>query len=700
MKEPMTSNKTKRSSTPELLAPAGQEESFLAALENGADAVYLGLKSMSARASAVNFSLDELAALLPVARKRGVRVHVAFNSVMTASEIPQTLDTLQSLSDLGVDALIVADPGVFFLCRRFFPQLKLHASTLMTLHNHAGVQQLNRMGANRVVLARELTLEEIDEISRKTTADIEVFVHGALCFSYSGLCLASSFRGGRSGLRGQCVQPCRLKFRQGRKEGFFLSCNDLCALPLLPRLKKMRVASLKIEGRMKDADYLAVVVRAYRMVLDAQGKDEAAALDEAQRLLSRSPSRRLTLGFLDREAHNEVLSPHRSGSSGLWVGTVKKIEGQDALVALRHELRVGDRLRPESGEGKEKQAFTVSRLRNVRGDSLSEGASGKTVLLDMKIPLRPDERLFKIGARATSSSRPRGTEALKPSRLLSYRKSFAVREDVWEDWPRLGMDPRRAEETLILKVASEADAASAFQSPAHWVMLTASRQNLERYAKRRLHPAQRNRLMWSLPPLMTEKDVVYYRAAVQWMTDRGFNSWEVNDWGHLDLFHGVPAAVLIAGYRFNIRNGAAQACLADAGCRWGVFSLEITSQELSILGQGPFSLLPIVTVYGWPPLFTSRLMPGLLEGKPFFTPKKDAYFYKKTAHHSLIYADHPVSWFEQIPALRNMGYRCFLIDLSDGPLDQGREMSRLLSGYKRNRADAPFSLFNYERQPL
>ncbi len=699
MKDPMTSQTKQSNSKPELLAPAGQEESFLAALENGADAVYLGLKTMSARASAVNFSLDELAALLPVAHRRGARVHVAFNSVMTASEIPRTLDTLQALSDLGIDALIVADPGVFFLCRCLFPKLKLHASTLMTLHNHAGVQQLSRMGAGRVVLARELTLEEIEEIAQKTTVDLEVFVHGALCFSYSGLCLASSFRGGRSGLRGQCVQPCRLRLRQGRKEGFFLSCNDLCALPMLPRFKKMRIASLKIEGRMKDADYMAVVVRAYRMVLDAEGKDEAAALEEAQRLLSHSPSRKLTLGFLDKEAHKDVLSPHRSGSSGLWVGTVKKVEGQDALVTLRHELKVGDRLRPESKEGKERQAFTVSRLRSDQGKSLTEEAAGKSVLLSTNIPLSPNERLFKIGAKA-SSSHPIGLKTLKASRSLNYRKSFSTRDDLWEDWPLLQADPRRAEDTLILKVATEADASAAFQSPAHWVMLAASRRNLERYAKRRLHPAQKDRLMWSLPPLMTEKDVAYYRAAVQWMTDRGFRSWEVNDWGHLDLFHGLKSAVLIAGYRFNIRSGAAQACLADAGCRWGVFSLEITSQELSIMGQGPFSLLPIVTVYCRPPLFTSRLMPGLLEDKPFFTPKKDVYFYKKDAHHSLIYADHPVNWFEQIPALKVMGYRCFLLDLSDGPTNQGGEMSRLLSGYKRNRADAPYSLFNYERKPL
>lgn len=697
MKDSMI-NQKKKMRKPELLAPAGQLESFWAALENGADAIYLGLKHMSARATATNFSLEEVAAILPIARERHVRLHVAFNSAMTAPELPSTLDALQALSDLGVDALIVHDPGVFFLCRHLFPDLNLHGSTLMAVHNHAGANQLEHMGAKRVVLARELQLDEIEEIARRTRADLEVFIHGALCFSYSGLCLASSYRGGRSGLRGQCVQPCRLKFRQGRKDGFYLSCNDLCALPFIPRLKRMPIASLKIEGRMKDAEYIAQVVRAYRMVLDAEEKEEANAVQEAQRLLALSPSRKLTSGFLEKDALKEVLSPHRSGSSGLWVGTVREVRGEEALVLLRHHVKVGDRLRPESEEGKEKGAFTVSRLATSQGKALSEGRGGNLVLMAAKVPLRATERLFKIGSKdAPRAQRPMEGRRVPPP--VPFRKTFAPREELWENWPQAGTNPRKGEETLIVKVASEADAAKGFQSPAQWVMVTASRRNLERYARQRLHPAQKKRLIWSLPPLMTEKDVDYYRAAVRWLTQRGFISWEVNNWGHLDFFRDVKSVALMAGYPFNMRNVAAQACLARAGCRWGVLSLEITREELSLLGNGPFSLMPVVTVYCWPPLFTSRLFPPMNEERPFFTPRKDKYFYRKTAHHSFIYADRPISWFEKLPALKAMGYRTFLLDLSDGPLAQGGEMSRLLSGYKRNRSDAPYSIFNYDRDP-
>ena len=214
------------------------------------------------------------------------------------------------------------------------------------------------MGASRVVLARELSLEEIEKICQATKAELEIFIHGALCYSYSGLCLTSSFRGGRSGLSGECVQPCRLKFRQGNKEGFFLSCNDLCALSLIPRLKRLRIAAFKIEGRMKPAAWVADVVKAYRLVLDAESAvEEQQALIKAQELIAQAPSRRLSSGHFDQAGADRILAPHRSGSSGAWSATVKSVLENRALIDLRYPIAKGDRLRPESSTGREQEAF-------------------------------------------------------------------------------------------------------------------------------------------------------------------------------------------------------------------------------------------------------------------------------------------------------------------------------------------------------
>ncbi len=690
---------SKVSRLPELLAPAGHVEAFHAALESGADAVYLGLKQLSARASATNFSLEELSTLVPYAHKRNVSVYVALNSVMAAPQFPAIMDSIQSMADIHVDALIVQDAGIFYLVRKFFPHLKLHASTLMAIHNSAGVHQLEKMGAERVVLARELSLDEIRQISVSTRAELEIFVHGALCYSYSGLCLASSYRGGHGGLQGRCVQPCRLRFKQGRKEGFFLSCNDVCALPLVPELKKLRIASFKIEGRMKGADYIGQVVKAYRLVLDAPPERQKDALAEAQQYLLQSPSRRLTTGFFDKNFNAEILTPHRSGSSGLWVGTVKTVQDNKAAVLLRHDLELGDRVRPESSEGKEKRAFSVREIFAQNGSPLKNARSGERVLLPMQSDLLPGERLFKVGSR--SQSIPGLWQKIRNEipENVPFHKKFNERERIFEDWPVMQFNPRRAEETVILKIGSVGNLSEAFQSPAGWVMLTATRANLEKMARQRLIPAQKQRFVWSLPVLLSEKDIEYYRPAVRWFCDKGFSSWEINNWAHLDLFEGRRNLNLFAGSRFNIRNLAAMAALGEAGCQWTELSIEITREELQLLSHGPFSTLPIVTLYSWPPLFTSRLSPKLQEDKPLLSPRKDIYSFRKKGPHSFIYAEKPMNWFGQIPVLQSYGFRYFLIDLSEGPHNQAKELERLFSGFKRCRADEPFSLFNFERKP-
>jgi U32 family peptidase len=683
----------------ELLAPVGHIESFFAALENGANAVYLGLKQLSARASATNFSLSELASLVPFAHGRSISVYVALNSLITAPEFPGVLDLLQSLADLRVDGIIVQDPGVFYLVRRFFPQVKLHASTLMTVHNHAGVNQLERMGASRIVLARELNMNEIEKIAASTRAQLEVFVHGALCYSYSGLCLASSYRGGHSGLQGRCVQPCRLRFRQGKKEGFYLSCGDLCGLPLLPRLKQLRLAAFKLEGRMKSADYIAQVVKAYRLVLDAAPAREAEAVAQAQEWLLQSPSRRLTLGFLSPDPSREVLAPHRSGSSGLWAGTVKTVQARGILVALRHDVHPGDRLRPESLAGKEKETFTVSEIATPDGIPLEVGRAGEVVYLAGKAGVDAEERLFRIGSGLRSASGLWRTVRKEASETRRFRKSFPGLKGLWEDWPVSSVNLSRVAETLILKIGRAQELTRGFQSPADWVVLTATRDNLERIARQRLIPAQKNRLIWSLPLLLAEKELDYYRLALDWYLDKGFRTWEVNNWGHFDLFKDREKLNLIAGCRFNARNTASLAALAQTGCQWSVLSLEITRQELRSIVASPLASIPVISVYAWPPLFTSRLIPKLYEEKPFRTARKEEYFFRKRGAHSLIYADRPVNWLGEVPFLRSLGYRFFMLDLSEGPSDECHDIERILSGFKRLRADEPYSLFNLDRRP-
>lgn len=257
----------------ELLAPAGSPEALQAAVENGADAVYLGGRSFSARASAVNFDDAEMRAALDYCHVRGVKVYVTVNTLLNDNEIDQALKYLTQLYEWGADAVIVQDVGLAYAARQVISGLELHASTQMTVQSAADIQAVEELGFSRVVLARELSIDEIAEIKRRSRLELEVFVHGAICICYSGQCLMSSLIGGRSGNRGQCAQPCRLPYKvhglpKKQAGPYVLSPRDMKLLELLPELRAAGVSSLKIEGRLKRPDYVAVVVRTYRAALD------------------------------------------------------------------------------------------------------------------------------------------------------------------------------------------------------------------------------------------------------------------------------------------------------------------------------------------------------------------------------------------------------------------------------------------------
>ncbi|MBQ7330707.1 MAG: U32 family peptidase [Oscillospiraceae bacterium] len=253
----------------ELLAPAGSMEALRAAVQNGADAVYLGVGTFNARQGAKNFTLQTLAEAVKYCRVRGVAVHLTLNTLVSDKELPELSNTIRQAALCGVDAFIVQDLGVAQLCQQIAPSVSIHGSTQMTVHSLDGVLFCAAMGMSRVVLSRELSREEIRYITANSPIEIEVFGHGALCMSYSGQCYLSCAIGGRSGNRGRCAQPCRQSYGYGRWDKQYpLSLKDNCLIPYLQELEEMGIASLKLEGRMKRPEYVAAVTGVYRQALD------------------------------------------------------------------------------------------------------------------------------------------------------------------------------------------------------------------------------------------------------------------------------------------------------------------------------------------------------------------------------------------------------------------------------------------------
>lgn len=281
----------------ELLAPAGNAECLVAAVQSGADAVYLSGKNFGARSFADNFDNAGLEKAADYCHLRNVRIHVTVNTLVSDAELGEIKDYIVFLNKIGVDAVIVQDLGIADVIKSISPELPVHASTQMTVHSSGGVRFAESLGMSRVVLSRELSLSEIKKISEETSAELEVFGHGALCMCYSGQCLMSSIIGGRSGNRGKCAQPCRLPYKVngGNKKAFFMSLKDLCSLSHIRELEDAGVASLKIEGRMKGAAYVAAVVQVYRKYTENPQKVQSEDLELLDSIFNRGG---LTDGYL------------------------------------------------------------------------------------------------------------------------------------------------------------------------------------------------------------------------------------------------------------------------------------------------------------------------------------------------------------------------------------------------------------------
>ncbi|RQW80716.1 MAG: U32 family peptidase [Methanothrix sp.] len=354
---------------PELLAPAGSPEALRAAVAAGADAVYLSGKRFGARKFAANFDDAALKDAIDFAHLRGVKVYVTVNTLVREEELADVACYLIRLYEMGADAILVQDLGTASLARRLVPELELHASTQATIHNREGIAWAARNGFKRVVLAREVTLEEIKKMKRKQETEtedlqvgLEAFVHGALCYSYSGQCLLSSAIGGRSGNRGMCAQPCRKPYilQKGEKddygrprgleavplkEKFLISTRDLSVYRQLDKIARSPLDSLKIEGRMKSAEYVAIVVGIYRKALDAIARGSWTPSAEDERDLALVFNRDFTDGYL-LEA-KDVMGRQMSDNRGVLIGSVTASDGQRGEAAVR----LSGTLCPEQGDG-------------------------------------------------------------------------------------------------------------------------------------------------------------------------------------------------------------------------------------------------------------------------------------------------------------------------------------------------------------
>lgn len=385
-----------------MLAPAGSYEALVAAVNNGADAVYLGLGALNARRGAANFDLESLAEGARFAHLRSARVYLTANVVVLPDEMPQALEMVDAAWAAGIDAVIVQDLGLLRVLHETLPHVRLHASTQIDAMNPESVRVLSSLGVSRVTLARELPLAGIAACAGPGI-EVEAFVHGALCYCYSGQCLTSSMVGRRSANRGMCAQPCRLPYDLVAPDGtvadtpgrYLLSPKDVAGIAHLPQLIEAGVAALKIEGRMKSPEYVAIVTGVYRAALDrAVSAPESFAVTSAEwDLLDEAFSRGFTDGYLTGARGAELMSYSRPNNRGVLMGRVASTRSGHAVIDLDRALSPGDTLEVWTRTGRFAQPAGPL---TVGGRGVPVASSGEPVEIPVQQPVSPGDRVFRV----------------------------------------------------------------------------------------------------------------------------------------------------------------------------------------------------------------------------------------------------------------------------------------------------------------
>lgn len=549
----------RKSVLPELLAPAGDMQCLYAAVEGGADAVYVGGRSFGARAYAKNFDIDELSRAVVYCHLHGVKLYVTVNTLIYDKEMRELSDFAAELWRIGVDAVIVCDLGAIREIRRRVPSLPIHASTQMSVHNTYGADAVAELGCERVVIARELSLENIASITEKSSIETEVFLHGALCVCHSGQCLMSSLVGGRSGNRGECAQPCRLPYNKGKH---VLSLSDLSLANHIKELIDSGVASLKIEGRMKSPEYVYTVTSIYRRLLDERREANKAEHERLRRVFSRG---NFTDGYFKGDKFSKMTGVRSDEDKQL---TRELLEAEFLPIRIKVSAKVKIKL----GEPSEMTLIGNEKTVTVFGKAAEPAKSAPLCAYDVK------ERLSKMGATFLSLS---GEDIeltlddgvnIPPSMLNALRRDAAA---AFESYERVGNVSEYSEENLTREWGNPMKTAQVF-----------SEKTVSEFAKSGAadffdivflpieHFAN-----WAegvaIPGVVTDSETDGIMKLLKSAKDNGAKYALVGNIGHIE-FARLAGLVPIGDFRLNITNRYAARQIFEMGIKHGILSPELT----------------------------------------------------------------------------------------------------------------------------
>lgn len=673
----------------ELLAPAGNMESLDAAIGEGADAVYLGLKSFNARLRTTNFAWNQFGATIDALHKQNKKIYVTVNTVCEERETERLYRFLSYLNEMKPDGLIVQDYAVMRLAQEFFPNLELHASTQMNVESAHGVRLLQNAGVKRVVLARELGLDEIRKIKNETGADLEVFVHGALCVSESGLCLFSSFLGGKSANRGMCAQACRRYYTAevpgGIKQGYYFSPCDLQLIEQIPDLIEAGVNSFKIEGRMKSAEYVGSVVAAYRYVIDHYKEDKKGAIAAGKRMLASDFARSKTsywYGFNSLEegidnAATKILNPDQAGGTGIYLGKIASLKpAPKELVEAINQSRVptdepplrlqmanlkGGSYDPDPGDSirihkKDDTGRVSHKIRSVEVED-----DGKR-WIDIPAGYSVGDSVYLLQIKSSSKRYSRVVTA----DLSKYRK-----QPKDELLPILDLTPVAQKELqyfpdgVYVQVSSIADVFIVQGlNPVRLILEYNSETSYDLLNHKTVLPFSKKQLYISLDPFCSALQEDKLKEELSTLIEDGYTNFVVNNLAHIQMLKKKNVNMIAGPYLYTF-NRWAVSWLENQNIGAFIMPYENSRRNLEATYDENVRSRVLVPVFAYPALFRMRFKLPSDYDFTYFEDKEETVFkVNSTPDGSFVMPEQPFSILDKVNFITSSGFKKVLIDFS------------------------------------
>lgn len=686
----------------ELLAPAGNPEALEAAIAEGADAVYLGLKSFNARMRSSNFAWNQFEATVDVLHKRNKKIYVTVNTVVTEDEMERLYRFLTYLNNVGPDGIIVQDLGLIQMAHKYFPQLKLHASTQLNIASAKAANTMSRWGISRTVLARELSLEEIRDVHANTSCELEVFVHGALCVSESGLCLFSSYLGGKSANRGMCTQACRRLYTahepEGDREGYFFSPADLQLIEYIPDLIQAGVASFKIEGRMKSAEYVGTVVSAYRYVIDNWEADKKAAVETGKRILANDFARKKTSYRFKSTRAEEVLNPDQAGGTGIYLGIidgikkgdVQEVPYKDGTRAVHYVQLKDGHYTPEKGDSVRIHKKDDSGRESWKIQDIIESKSG--AWLQLPADSGKGDSVYLLQTKAMTKRYPH----LLPASLEKYRRQpndeALPMLTLEAGFPTLGDTNKAAPATaasstpvkkslakkpadifpegLYVQVSSIADLHTILADKPVRVIINLNEDTYPalsgQQSKQQVKPLPfpKREIFISLDPFVPQEQEPILTEQLEQLTAQGYTQFIVNNPAHISMLRNKKNFLVAGPYLYTF-NCWAVSWLQDNGICAYIPPAESSQANIETVFAPELRPQVLLPLFSYSVLFRMRFTLPKSYNFLYFSDKQGETFRAfSTPSASFVLSDKPFSVVDRYHALQHHQFSRFLLDFS------------------------------------